>query len=148
MGTTIERSALVMHSAEAMFDLVNDVSAYPQFMDGCVAAKVLSSTNSEMVAQLTLRKAGVEQRFTTRNQLQRPRRIVMNLEEGPFTALDGVWEFSPLNDGACKVSLELGFEFKNGAIAFAASKLFSQVANNLVAALCQRSDEVYKGQSQ
>ncbi|MCV6603744.1 MAG: type II toxin-antitoxin system RatA family toxin [Porticoccaceae bacterium] len=141
MSTTIERSALVMHPAERMFDLVNDVAAYPEFMDGCVGATVLTSSDREMVAQLVLRKAGVEQRFTTRNQLQRPQRITLALEEGPFTALDGVWQFTPLNDSACKVSLCLTFTFKNSAVAFAAGKLFTQVANNLVAALCKRADE-------
>ncbi|MGS2723680.1 type II toxin-antitoxin system RatA family toxin [Porticoccus sp. GXU_MW_L64] len=143
MTTTIERSALVMHPAEKMFDLVNDVAAYPQFMDGCVGATIVASDDREMVAQLVLRKAGVEQRFTTRNQLQRPKRIALALEEGPFTALNGVWQFEALNDEACKVSLKLTFAFKNTALAFAAGKLFSQVANNLVASLCKRADEIY-----
>ena len=143
MSTTIERSALVMHSAETMFNLVNDVAAYPEFMDGCADTTVLASSEQEMVAELVLRKAGVEQRFTTRNQLQRPRSITMALEDGPFTALDGLWQFTPLNDKACKVSLSLTFEFKNSALAFAASKLFSQVANNLVDALCKRADDIY-----
>ncbi|MDM3871329.1 type II toxin-antitoxin system RatA family toxin [Porticoccus sp. W117] len=146
MSTTIERSALVMHPAEGMFDLVNDVAAYPEFMDGCVGATILASDEKEMVAQLVLRRAGVEQRFTTRNQLQRPERIALALEEGPFTALNGLWRFDALNDSACKVSLTLTFEFKNSALAFAAGKLFSQVANNLVGSLCQRADEVYTGE--
>ena len=143
MTTTIERSALVMHSAEAMFDLVNDVAAYPEFMDGCVAARVFEQDDRQMVAQLTLRKAGLEQCFTTRNELQRPSQIVMSLQEGPFKRLSGVWRFAPLNETACKVSLSLAFEFSNTALAFAASKLFSQVANNMVACLCQRAQAVY-----
>ena len=44
--TVISRSALVMHSAQAMYDLVNDVASYPQFMDGCagVGGALLVST--------------------------------------------------------------------------------------------------------
>ena len=143
MTTTIERSALVMHSAEAMFDLVNDVAAYPEFMDGCVAATIFDSSEDCMVAQLTLKKAGVQQQFTTRNQLQRPHQIAMSLEDGPFKTLSGLWVFEPLSDAACKVSFSLDFEFKSAALAFAASGLFAHVANNLVASLCKRSDHVY-----
>ena len=141
--TKIERSALVMHSAEAMFDLVNDVAVYPNFMDGCVAATIFNSDENQMVAQLTLKKAGVQQQFTTRNQLQRPHRIAMSLEDGPFKTLNGLWVFKSLSDSACKVSFSLEFEFNSAALSFAASGLFSHVANNLVASLCKRSDSVY-----
>lgn len=143
MTTTIERSALVMYSAEAMFDLVNDVEAYPEFMEGCVAAEVFESGDSHMVAQLTLRKAGLEQRFTTRNQWRRPDHIAMALEKGPFRQLDGLWQFSALSETACKISFKLEFEFSSSALGFAASRLFTQVANNLVDSLCRRAEAVY-----
>lgn len=143
MSTTINRSALVMHSAQSMFDLVNDVTAYPEFMDGCVAAEIQSQTDREMVARLTLKKSGVGQQFTTRNQLLRPDRIEMTLEDGPFKRLQGVWQFNALSDSACKVNLSLEFEFKNSVLAFAAAGLFTQVANNLVDSLCRRADQLY-----
>ena len=34
----INRSALVMFSAEQMYHLVNDVASYPQFLPGCVGS--------------------------------------------------------------------------------------------------------------
>lgn len=143
MSTTIERSALVMHPAEAMFDLVNDVAAYPEFMDGCIAATIFDSDEHHMVAQLTLKKAGVQQHFTTRNQLQRPHQITMMLEDGPFKTFGGLWTFKPLSDSACKVSFKLEFEFKSMALALVASGLFSHVASNLVDSLCKRGDHIY-----
>lgn len=145
--TSIERSALVAYSAEAMFDLVNDVAAYPEYMDGCVAADVIERSDTQMVARLSLRKAGVAQSFTTRNQLHRPQTIVMDLEEGPFRHLRGIWRFDALSDEACKVSLSLEFEFKSAALSLAASRLFSHVANNLVDSLCRRAAQVYGEQS-
>ena len=80
----IERSALVNHSAEQMFDLVNDIESYPEFMHGCRAAKVISQSDEELVGELTLGQPGIQQTFTTRNQLSRPDSIEMKLVSGQF----------------------------------------------------------------
>ena len=139
----VQRSALVMHSAQSMYDLVNDVASYPKFMDGCQASEVLEQSESQMVARLDLKKGGVKTSFMTRNRLQAPSVIEMNLEEGPFKNLKGVWSFKPLTPEACKVSLDLEFEFNNMAVGLAASKLFSTMANQLVDSLCRRADQIY-----
>lgn len=147
MITQIDRSALVTYSPAMMFDLVNDVAAYPDYMDGCVGAAVLRSSAKEMVARLDLSKAGVRQSFTTRNRLLRPHEIEMTIEEGPFRHFSGVWHFKALGEHACKVSLHLEFEFNSRLMGKAAGLLFAQVANNLVAALIQRAEAVYGRQS-
>ena len=79
----------------------------------------------------------------TRNRLQSPSMIEMSLEDGPFKRLKGVWTFKSLTPQACKVSLDLEFEFNNMAVGLAAAKLFSTMANELVDSLCRRADEVY-----
>jgi ribosome-associated toxin RatA of RatAB toxin-antitoxin module len=140
---TVQRSALVMHSDQSMYDLVNDVASYPQFMEGCQAAEIFEHTDQQMVARLDLKKGGVKTSFMTRNSLQAPSVIEMNLEDGPFKRLKGVWTFKPLTPQACKVSLDLEFEFNNMAVGLAASKLFSTMANELVDSLCRRADQIY-----
>ena len=139
----VQRTALVMHSDQAMFDLVNDVASYPQFMQGCQTAEVFEHTEQQMVARLDLKKGGVRTSFMTRNRLQAPSEIEMNLEDGPFKSLKGVWRFKSLTPQACKVSLDLEFEFNNMAVGLAASKLFSSMANDLVDSLCRRADQIY-----
>ena len=139
----VQRSALVMHSDQSMFDLVNDVANYPLFMDGCQATEVFEKTDSLMVARLDLKKGGVKTSFMTRNRLTQPSSIEMALEDGPFKNLKGLWTFKALTADACKVSLDLEFEFNNMALGFAASQLFSSMANNLVDSLCRRADVVY-----
>lgn len=144
--TRIHRTALVEHSAEQMFDLVNDIEQYPKFMPGCSEAKILSFSESEMIGELCLSKAGITQRFTTRNDLQRPSSIVLHLVEGNFSAFEARWEFVELTANACKVSLEMNFEFNSSIVGFAAEKLFASVANNLVDTLVKRAQTVYAGQ--
>lgn len=140
--TTVERSALVMHPAEAMFDIVNDVNAYPQFLPWCSGSEVQRQTDEEMVASVEVAKAGFHYRFTTRNELQRPLRITLSLVDGPFKKLAGVWEFKPLNEEACKVTLQLSFEFANKLAGLAMGKVFNQIATTMVDAFCQRAEVV------
>jgi ribosome-associated toxin RatA of RatAB toxin-antitoxin module len=143
MLTTIKRSALVMYSAEQMFDLVNDVASYPQYMEHCVGAEILEQSDDRMVARLDLKKGRINHSFTTCNQLYRPDRISMSLQQGPFSQLSGEWSFKALTETACKVMLDLEFEFNNLAVGVASSSLFTSVANSLVDALSQRAQEVY-----
>lgn len=143
MSSKIERSALVGYSASQMYALVNDIEAYPQFMDGCVGAEVLRRGENWLEARLDLAKAGVKQSFATRNELSPPHRMTMELLEGPFQYLRGVWEFTPLNEEACKVSFTLNFEMKNRLLGMAVGKLFEVVGNRQVEALCERAKQIY-----
>jgi ribosome-associated toxin RatA of RatAB toxin-antitoxin module len=140
----VEKSALVNYSAQQMFDLVNDIEAYPTFMDGCVGAVILNRGEDWIEARLTLHKAGVNQSFITRNQLQPPHTMTMNLVDGPFKYLRGIWRFSPLNETACKVSFELEFEMQNRLLGMALGKVFEAAGNKQVDALCARARVVYK----
>lgn len=141
--THITRSALVAYSDQQMFELVNDIEAYPQYMDGCVGAEVLERDSDEVTARLDLSKLGMRYSFTTRNRLSAPDSMVMQLVEGPFRQFRGVWSFKALAADACKVSLELEFEFSNSLVAMAAGKWFESVANELVDGLCRRAQQVY-----
>jgi ribosome-associated toxin RatA of RatAB toxin-antitoxin module len=143
---SINQSALVEYSAEQMFDLVNDIEAYPEFMQGCTRAKVLSQSDTELVGELRLSMGGISKQFTTRNQLIRPERIEMRLVEGSFRNFSSQWIFQALTEAACKVSLEMEFELQLGFMDFAAGTLISNVANSQVAAIVKRAHEVYGGE--
>ncbi|GAB5498513.1 MAG: type II toxin-antitoxin system RatA family toxin [Pseudohongiellaceae bacterium] len=141
--TRIERTAMVNHSAEEMFDLVNDIEQYPKFLPGCADARVINRSDEQLVGELTLSKAGVSQKLVTRNLLDRPSSIRMELVEGNFSAFDAHWTFTPINENACRVSLIMEFKFKSSLLGFAAEKLFSAVANSQVDAIVKRARQVY-----
>lgn len=132
-----------MYSAEQMFDLVNDVRRYPEFLNGCQKTEVIAEGEDFIEARLTLSKAGFQQSFSTRNQLQRPLRMEMALVDGPFSHFSGVWQFQPLAENACKVSLNMEFDVANKLTGLALNTLFKQVANHMVDAFVQRSKQVY-----
>ena len=139
----IERSALVFYSAQQMFDLVNAVPDYPQFLPGCTSTRIVSRSDTEMVAALTVSKAGIGHTFTTRNTLYPAQRIAMQLVDGPFKQLQGGWEFQPLSATACKVILKLEFEFSNRLIQFAFGKIFTELTASMINGFTQRAKQVY-----
>ncbi|WP_048307486.1 type II toxin-antitoxin system RatA family toxin [Halomonas sp. PR-M31] len=140
---TVNRSALVRHSPQAMFDLVNDFERYPEFLPGCRRTRLIERDEDHLIGELTLGKAGVEQSFTTRNDLYEPERIELSLVNGPFKHMRGRWLFMPMGQEACKVSLEMNFEFSNRLLGMAFGKLFNQMAKQQVEAFTRRADVVY-----
>ncbi|WP_018694062.1 type II toxin-antitoxin system RatA family toxin [Algicola sagamiensis] len=139
----IQRSALVMFSAEAMYRLVNDIPAYPEFVPDCSAAEVIHSTPDAVTASLEISKGGLRKWFTTRNELQPNKAVIMNLVDGPFKTLTGGWTFHALDNKACKVELTLDFEFSNKMVELAFGKLFHHMANGMVKAFTERAKQVY-----
>src|SRR5690554_5414452 len=140
---TVNRSALVRHTPENMFELVNDFERYPEFLPGCRRARLIERDEAHLIGEMTLRRAGIEQSFTTRNDLIDPERIEMTLISGPFRRLRGRWLFLPMGDGRCNVSMELEFEFAIGLLSIAIGKLYQQVAVQLVDSFTRRADELY-----
>jgi len=139
----VEKSALVQHSAGEMYRLVNDVEHYQNFLPWCKSSRLVSLEGDTMVGELVVSKSGITQSFSTRNTLTKDRLIELQLDEGPFSRLTGQWEFTPLRDDACKVSLRLEFEFSGRLINAAFGAIFSQIANTMVDAFCKRADEIY-----
>jgi ribosome-associated toxin RatA of RatAB toxin-antitoxin module len=139
----ISRSALVPFSAEQMYSLVNDVDAYPKFLPGCTGSRVLDKTDNTMVAAVDVAKAGISKTFTTKNTLTSNQSIDMQLVDGPFRKLMGGWNFTPLSPEACKVELNLDFEFTNKLIELAFGKIFKELAGSMVQAFTLRAKEVY-----
>lgn len=139
----VNRSALVLHTAEEMFELVNDVRRYPEFLPWCSSTKVVHESEETLEATLYLAKGGLKYSFTTRNLLQRPKRMEITLVEGPFKSLTGIWTFTPLSDEASKVELNMHFEFSGKLTGIAMGKVFNSVATTLVDAFVSRADQVY-----
>lgn len=140
----VKKSALISHSAERMFDLVADVEGYPDFLPWCHSAAVVSRIDEEVCAKIEVARMGIRQSFTTRNRMERGCRMDIDLLDGPFRKLTGAWVFLPLREDACKVELELDFEFSGKLIDKAFGAVFNQIANTLVDAFCKRADEVYR----
>ena len=140
----IRRHALVRYTPAQMFDLVNDVEAYPTRFSWCAGAQILAHEDaSTLVARLDLRFAGLTQSFTTRNTAEAPHRLHMHLVEGPLRTLEGEFTFTALGADGCKIALALDFEYAGFLTGQALRLGFQGLANRLVDDFSRAAVKVY-----
>lgn len=147
---TVHKSVLIWYSAEEMFALVTDVASYPAFLPWCDQASVLAQDEHGMTAKVGISLGGLKQGFTTRNEHVPGREVSMALVDGPFSKLDGRWQFTPLgaaSDGAaqraCKVDFTLRYDFSSMALAALVGPVFDKIAGSFVDAFVKRASQVY-----
>ena len=139
----IHRELVVSYAPEQMYQLVNNVECYPDFLPGCVSSRILERTHDSVSASLSFAKGGMQKSFSTKNTLMPPNKIEMSLLEGPFKHLKGVWEFIAMPSGACRVVLDLEFEFANRILSMMFGPVFHHVAQSMVGSFCQQAEAVY-----
>jgi ribosome-associated toxin RatA of RatAB toxin-antitoxin module len=142
---TVQKSVLVPYRAEQMFDLVDGVEAYPKFLPWCSAATILKRAAQETLARLDINYHGVRAHFTTANRRTRPERIVIELRDGPFRRLDGIWLFRALGTAGSKVELEMHYEFATSALERLIGPVFSHIANSFIDAFVRRAEQLHGG---
>ena len=138
----ISRTALVEHTAQDMYELVCDIDSYPEFLPWCSAAKVAERSEKHQLASVTIDQVIKQSEFVTRNALTANQSIQMELVDGPFNHLTGTWQFKPLGDAACKVVLDIDFEFANPVVGRLISPAFNKVCDSLVDAFVRRAQQL------
>ena len=139
----VNKSVLVGHTAQQMFDLVDKVEDYPAFLPWCSGSKVKSRLGNQMVATINIDYMHIKQQFSTENSNQPPHLIKMRLLDGPFKQLDGEWRFKVLSDAACKIEFTLRYEFSSKLLDTVLGPVFGYIANSFVEAFIQRAEQVY-----
>ncbi len=127
-----------------MYELVNDVESYPQFLPWCNRVDVLRRQDDLLQATLHLAQGGLKYSFTTENRMIPGSAITLALVEGPFNKFEGLWRFNAAPEGS-EVSPMIEFEFANRVLNFSFGKVFGHIANSMVAAFCERAREHYGG---
>ena len=151
---TVHKSVLIWYSAQEMFNLVTAVDQYPQFLPWCDHASVLTQTESSMTAEIGIALGSVKQTFTTQNEHSDQaaaadipaKRVDMKLISGPFSKLDGTWDFIPVGDAsqrACRTELRLNYGFDNAVLAALVGPVFDKIAASMVDAFVKRANQVY-----
>ncbi len=137
----VKRSALVAQPPSRLFALINDIESYPRFLPWCTHARVLSRTEREIVATIGVKRGPLHGEFTTLNELEPDKRILMHLVSGPFKMLEGQWLLTPIGPDGCRVELTMRFAFKSALQGMLFEQKFAETVGSLVEAFVARSRE-------
>ncbi|MGE8321360.1 MAG: type II toxin-antitoxin system RatA family toxin [Comamonas sp.] len=143
---TVHKSVLIWYSPQEMFNLVADVPRYPEFLPWCDFARVLEQHPDGVTAEVGMSLGGLKKSFVTRNTHIPGEQLRIQLVQGPFSQLEGIWRFLPVGDGtqrACRVELDLSYGFSSGALGALVGPVFDKIAASMVDAFIQRAEKVY-----
>lgn len=139
----VNKSALVLFSADKMYKLVDNVDNYHNFLPWCSQSKEQERRDGFVVGSVTIAKGGVNRTFTTKNILHEYHLIEIQLVDGPFKYLQGTWSFDALKADACKVSLDLEYEFSSKILGLVIGPVFNQIANAMVDSFVKQARVAY-----
>ncbi|MDY0012193.1 MAG: type II toxin-antitoxin system RatA family toxin [Rhodocyclaceae bacterium] len=142
----VKKSVLIEFTPRQMFDLVDQVELYPQFLPWCGGTELLARDEQITAARLHINYHGLKAHFSTENAKEAPFWMEIRLKDGPFRHLEGMWRFTPLGDTACKVEFELHYEFASKLLEKAVGPVFSHIANTFVDSFVKRAEQIYRGQ--
>ena len=139
----VQKSLLIQHSAQRMYDLVIDIEKYPEFLPWCGGVEIFQSTPELMEAKININFKGVKQYFHTKNFQKAPTNIDMTFVSGPFKKFEGHWIFTSLAEDACKIEFSLHYEFSNFVLDKLIGPVFSVIANTFVNGFVKRANDLY-----
>jgi ribosome-associated toxin RatA of RatAB toxin-antitoxin module len=139
----VHKTVLIGYSAEQMFNLVDRVEDYPEFLPWCGGIEVSERSENTLTAKLKINYHGLKQSFSTQNTNERPNRMTMRLVEGPFKHFEGRWYFKELRADACKIEFDMEYEFSNRLLEGVIGPVFSMIANSFVDSFCKRAEQIY-----
>jgi ribosome-associated toxin RatA of RatAB toxin-antitoxin module len=123
-----------------MFDLVEDIERYPQFLPWCSGATVLARTPGTTKARIDIDYRGLVTHFSTINRKDEPRAMDMELDEGPFESFHGRWSFAPLGEEGCRVDFVLEYAFSSAAMGVVLAPVFGHIVETLVDGFVARAE--------
>jgi coenzyme Q-binding protein COQ10 len=141
MPTHAEKRIL-RYTPEQLFDLVADVRRYPEFLPWCVGARVLSQSETELTADLTIGFKIFRETFRSHVALERPGHVHVRYLNGPFRYLNNHWRFTPVGQGT-EVDFFVDFEFRSRLLQAAIGMVFNEAVRLMVRAFERRAMALY-----
>lgn len=139
----VSKTVLVPYTSVEMYELVDRVEDYPQFLPWCGGTELHHRDEAITEATIHIHYLHIRQHFTTQNRKLYPEEMLIGLKSGPFRKMEGYWRFRPLGDAACKIELKLHYEFSTTVFDKVLGPVFGFIANSLVDAFVQRAEHVY-----
>jgi len=137
----IKKEAIILEDIEKVFNIVNRVDLYKNFVPYCVDSIIISEENNQMQARLDFNIKGLKTTFTTQNTIENNKIIQMKLVDGPFKYLDGEWKFTEIDDKTL-IELKINYEVQSKIIDYTISKSLEKIMDYLVKAFVSESKKL------
>jgi ribosome-associated toxin RatA of RatAB toxin-antitoxin module len=144
----VKKLVLVEFPAPRMFELVDRVEEYPVFLPWCGGTELIERTPTRTAARLHVNYHGIRASFSTENDKNYPHHMLIRLRDGPFTHLEGTWDFKSLGDAACKIEFSMHYEFSARVLEKALGPVFHHIANTFVDSFVKRAGHLYPSPAQ
>ena len=141
MPTHAEKKML-RYTPEQLFEMVADVRRYPEFLPWCVGARIVSQTEEELIADLTIGFKLFRETFRSQVTLERPHHVHVRYLTGPFRYLNNHWRFKPV-PGGTEVDFFVDFEFKSALLQAVIGVVFNEAVRMMVRAFERRARVLY-----
>lgn len=141
MPTHAEKRIL-RYTPDQLYQLVADVRRYPEFLPWCVGARVISSTETKLVADLTIGFKMFRESFRSEVTLERPDRVLVQYMNGPFRYLNNQWRFIPVEQGT-QLEFFVDFEFRSRLLQAVIGTVFNEAVRLMVRAFERRAMQLY-----
>lgn len=146
--TTHSEKRIVPYSADQMYDLISDISLYPEFLPWCAATRIRArrpeGAQEIIDADMVISFKVFREKFGSRVVLDEDaRKIDVSYLDGPFSYLNNNWKFIPQADGGCEIDFFVDFEFKSRTLQALIGMVFNQAMQQVVRAFEKRADELY-----
>ena len=140
----IAREAIVPYSCRQMYNLVTDVTSYPEFISWCNRVDTETVNHNSVKVRLEiLYKKTVDLSFTTINTNTPDQSVEMKLAGGPFSRLSGHWYFNSLGERGCKIVFRLDYEFNKSLKNLLVRRVFNEISTSLLDAFRTRAQQKY-----
>jgi coenzyme Q-binding protein COQ10 len=147
MGTRLHTHYLP-YSPEQLFDMVADVEKYPEFLPWCAAVRVLSKSETEVVADLSVGYKLFRETFRSRVHLTPKTRIDVEYITGPFHHLNNHWTFKKGPKGGTDIDFFIDFQFRSRLFQGATQMVFESAFNQMLSAFEKRAHHLYGNNSE
>jgi ribosome-associated toxin RatA of RatAB toxin-antitoxin module len=139
---TLRKSAIVPYPRATMFELVDRVEAYPEFLPWCSGVKLIERTAAVTSARIDIAWHGLASHVATRNTKSAPEAMDLAFIEGPFESFSGAWRFVQLGEAGCRIEFALDYAFASAALELALGPLFNHVLGSVVDRFVARAEEM------
>ncbi len=128
----IEKKESVNVDINILFNLINQVDKYSDFLPWCPYSKIISNNNNMMIGEIHVSKNFINWKFSTKNSYIKNKEINLILVDGPFAHLEGRWTFLKLNKDNTQVEFFLEYKFSNKFIELSMKPIFSSIMSSIL----------------